>query len=46
MRIQSLKNQDMAPGKKEKALEKTWKNVRVLIIEEISMGVGLAVQYA
>ena len=36
-RIQSLRNQDLAPGKKEKALEKTWKNVRVLIIEEISM---------
>ena len=37
MRVQSLSNSQMAAGKKEKALEKMWKNVRVLVIEEISM---------
>lgn len=37
MRVQSLSNSQMAAGKKEKALERMWKNIRVLIIEEISM---------
>jgi len=35
--VQSLANSNMAAGSKERALQKMWSEVRVLVIEEISM---------
>ena len=35
--VQSLTNSNMAAGSKEQALQKLWSQIRVLVIEEISM---------
>ena len=37
MRVQHMLNTKMRPGDKLKTLERLWKNVKVLIIEEVSM---------
>jgi DNA replication protein DnaC len=37
MRVQYMLNTKMRPGDKLKTLERLWKNVKVLIIEEVSM---------
>ena len=37
MRVQHMVNPKMRPGNKLNALERLWKNVKVLVIEEVSM---------
>ena len=37
MRVQKIINSRMRPGDKATALERVWRNVRVLVIEEVSM---------
>ena len=37
MRVQEMVNPKMRPGDKANALEQRWRNVRVLVIEEVSM---------
>ena len=37
MRVQQMTNSKMRPGDKAASLERLWKNVRVLVIEEVSM---------
>ena len=37
MRVQLMVNSKMRPGDKLKTLERLWKNVKVLVIEEVSM---------
>merc|ERR1712079_821891 len=37
MRVQEMVNPKMRPGDKASALERRWRNVRVLVIEEVSM---------
>lgn len=37
MRVQEMVNSKMRPGDKMRSLEQRWRNVRVLVIEEVSM---------
>jgi hypothetical protein len=37
MRVQKMINSRMRPGDKATALERVWRNVKVLVIEEVSM---------
>ena len=37
MRVQKMTNSNMRPGDKAASLERLWKHVRVLVIEEVSM---------
>ena len=37
MRVQSLRNADMAPGDRLPGLKKTWANKKCLVCEELSM---------
>ena len=37
MRVQEMINPKMRPGNKANALEQRWRNVKVLVIEEVSM---------